>query len=65
MSKEHRLPACRFWQPAGNILIVTLPDVLSLPKILPASCRQLQAGSLRSPKFRALSFRFRHSNHAH
>ena len=48
-------PACSFQQLAETShCIQSRPELVDRPQMLPASCRQLQAGSLRSPEIRAL-----------
>ena len=50
-SGEHRLPACPSRQLAEtSCCIQSRPELVDRPQMLPASCRQLQAGSLRSPE---------------
>jgi len=50
-SGEHRLPACSSRQLAETShCIQSRPELVDRPQMLPASCRQLQAGSLRSPE---------------
>src|SRR5437867_12360483 len=49
-SGEHRLPACCFRQPAEKPLNVHLQSFFCNVGVSSASCRRLQAGSLRSPE---------------
>src|SRR5437867_10610398 len=49
-SGEHRLPACCFRQPAEKLANVHLESFFCNVGVSSASCRRLQAGSLRSPE---------------
>jgi hypothetical protein len=50
-SGERRLPACPSRQLAETLSGSTMRKNIFRRQMLPARCRQLQAGSLRSPEF--------------
>ena len=50
LSGEHRLPACCFRQLAGELFERLGPKIFCDALVSSASCRRLQASSLRSPE---------------